>query len=82
MCHRELTPEKKQAYLQRAKEAGVKNIEMESSAVASLCKLTGVKCAVVTNVCGSTSSHKSVEKASEMYVSMLSKNSLCTERVM
>lgn len=45
MC--EISQEEKMEYLQRVKEAGVKNIEMECTAIASLCRLTGVKCAVV-----------------------------------
>ena len=43
----EISQEKKLAYLQQVKEAGIRNIEMECTAMASLCKLTGVKCAVV-----------------------------------
>ena len=35
------------AYLQRVKEAGVVNIEMECVALGALCHRAGVKCAVV-----------------------------------
>ncbi|XP_029359385.1 uridine phosphorylase 1-like isoform X3 [Echeneis naucrates] len=41
------TEEDKQAYLNKAKEAGVCNIEMESSAFAAMCKLSGIRAAVV-----------------------------------
>ena len=41
------THQEKLTYLQRVKEAGISNIEMECTAIASLCKMTGVKCAVV-----------------------------------
>ena len=37
----------KMAYLQRVKEAGVVNIEMECVALGALCHRVGVKCAVV-----------------------------------
>ncbi|XP_054847688.1 uridine phosphorylase 1-like [Eublepharis macularius] len=39
--------EEKMKYLKAAHEAGVKNIEMESSIVAAMCHLTGIKGAVV-----------------------------------
>ncbi|XP_015283832.1 PREDICTED: uridine phosphorylase 1-like [Gekko japonicus] len=41
------TNEEKMNYLKAAYEAGVRNIEMESSVVAAMCNLTGVKGAVV-----------------------------------
>ena len=37
----------KRAYLTRVHEAGVSNIEMECTAVASLCNKVGFKCAIV-----------------------------------
>ena len=39
--------EEKLAYLRQVNDAGVSNIEMECTALASLCRLTGVKCAVI-----------------------------------
>lgn len=41
------TEEDKQDYLMKAKEAGVCNIEMESSVFAAMCKLSGLSAAVV-----------------------------------
>ncbi|XP_060103716.1 uridine phosphorylase 1-like [Heteronotia binoei] len=41
------TNEEKMKYLKAADKAGVKNIEMESSVVAAMCNLTGIKGAVV-----------------------------------
>jgi uridine phosphorylase len=43
----DIREEEKIAYLQRVNDAGVSNIEMECTAMASLCAMTGVKCAVV-----------------------------------
>lgn len=43
----EISEEEKMTYLRRVKEAGISNIEMECTAIASLCNKTGVKCAVV-----------------------------------
>ena len=43
----EFTLEKKMKYLETIKEAGVSNIEMECTAIASLCHQMKVKCAVV-----------------------------------
>lgn len=37
------TEKDKQEYLTKAKEAGVHNIEMESSAFAAMCKLSGLR---------------------------------------
>ncbi|XP_010118474.1 PREDICTED: uridine phosphorylase 2-like, partial [Chlamydotis macqueenii] len=39
--------ERKSEYLKRAYDAGVRNIEMESTAFAALCRLCGLKAAVV-----------------------------------
>ncbi|CAG11963.1 unnamed protein product, partial [Tetraodon nigroviridis] len=41
------TEEDKQEYLKRARDAGVCNIEMESSVFATMCKMSGLKAAVV-----------------------------------
>ncbi|KAM8734528.1 uridine phosphorylase 1-like [Acanthopagrus schlegelii] len=41
------TEKDKQDYLKRANEAGVCNIEMESTVVAAMCKLSGLRAAVV-----------------------------------
>ncbi|XP_029958428.1 uridine phosphorylase 1 [Salarias fasciatus] len=41
------TEKDKQDYLNKAREAGVYNIEMESSAFAAMCKLSGLRAAVV-----------------------------------
>uniref|UniRef100_A0A4W5RVW9 Uridine phosphorylase 1 n=1 Tax=Hucho hucho TaxID=62062 RepID=A0A4W5RVW9_9TELE len=41
------TEKDKQDYLTKAYEAGVRNIEMESSVFAAMCKLSGLKAAVV-----------------------------------
>uniref|UniRef100_A0A3B4GH56 Uridine phosphorylase 1-like n=1 Tax=Pundamilia nyererei TaxID=303518 RepID=A0A3B4GH56_9CICH len=41
------TEEDKQDYLNKAQEAGVCNIEMESSVFAAMCKLSGLRAAVV-----------------------------------
>lgn len=39
--------DQKMAFLKRARDRGVRNIEMECTAMASLCGLTGYKCAIV-----------------------------------
>ncbi|XP_067117179.1 uridine phosphorylase 2 isoform X1 [Osmerus mordax] len=41
------SPEEKQEYLQTAHEAGVRNIEMESTVFAAMCRVCGIKAAVV-----------------------------------
>ena len=41
------TEQDKLDYLAKIRDAGVSNIEMECTAIASLCHQTGVKCAVV-----------------------------------
>ncbi|XP_039593571.1 uridine phosphorylase 1 isoform X1 [Polypterus senegalus] len=41
------TPDQKFNYLKKAYDAGVRNIEMESSVFASMCKMGGIKAAVV-----------------------------------
>ena len=43
----EISHQQKLTYLQRVKEAGISNMEMECTAIASLCRMTGVRCAVV-----------------------------------
>jgi len=43
----EFSEDEKMAYLRRAHEEGVTNIEMECTALGALCHKTGVKCAVV-----------------------------------
>ncbi|XP_071826040.1 uridine phosphorylase 2-like [Apostichopus japonicus] len=43
----EITKEQKMAFLQKAVDAGVRNIEMESCGIAALCNACGVKAAVV-----------------------------------
>ena len=43
----EIDHEKKMKYLEEVRNAGVSNIEMECTAMASLCNMAGVKCAVV-----------------------------------
>ncbi len=39
--------EEKMAYLKKLKEVGICNIEMECTALSSICAMTKVKCAVV-----------------------------------
>lgn len=41
------TEDQKLTYLKRVQEAGVVNIEMECTAMASLCHMAGMKCAIV-----------------------------------
>ncbi|XP_046903846.1 uridine phosphorylase 2 isoform X2 [Hypomesus transpacificus] len=41
------SPEEKQEYLRSAHEAGVRNIEMESTVFAAMCRVCGIKAAVV-----------------------------------
>ncbi len=43
----EIDEREKMKYLRDANEAGISNIEMECTAIASLCRLASVKCAVV-----------------------------------
>ena len=43
----EIEEKEKMEYLQKVNDAGVSNIEMECTALASLCHLCSVKCAVV-----------------------------------
>ena len=43
----EFTEDEKLSYLKRVQEAGVVNIEMECTAVASVCRKAGMKCGIV-----------------------------------
>ena len=43
----EYSEDEKSAYMTKVREAGVANIEMECTALASLCKMVGFKCAIV-----------------------------------
>ncbi len=63
----EFTEDKRLAYLKRLQEAGVVNIEMECTALASICHKAGVKCSVICVTLLDRLQGDQVEIPSEVY---------------